>query len=149
MKKINLFAKNIVITLGVISAMFTISCNEEDAPTACLEPPCGKITENVTNITVHIVDAGENITNVNIAIDEEVTPLVLDGIDLENEIYFSCWQIIPDLKEDSMIIIGYELNGEQVIGFATREFATTNQLVLQINGEAAILQDYKECIDVI
>lgn len=145
----NSFSRQILVALGVAMALLVISCDEDDSLGICLEAPCGEINSSANNITVMIMNPEDNITNVNLVVDDENTTLSLDGIDVENNKFSSCWQTIPDFSSESIVIIGYELDGEQIIGFASREFATTNQLVLQISGEAAILQDYEGCIDVI
>lgn len=139
-----MFALGVIIAISIL-----VSCGEDQVPKICLEAPCGEVDSATNNISVLLMNPDDNVTNVNLVIDEELTSLSLDGIDYENSKFSSCWQTIPEFNDDSIVIIGYELDGEQIIGFANHKLTSSNFLILQISGDAAILQDYEKCIDII
>lgn len=137
-----------VAILGIaIATLVTTSCNEDDTSPLCLTPPCGEVDESATNLTVLNQNSEDIIGNIVIIIDDVETVLSLDGINKSESNYFSCWQTVPDFGSQSVVVIGYELNDEPIVGALNATLVSSNQLVLKINGDDVILGDYTECDD--
>lgn len=130
---------------GVALALFLLTSCNDDAPVACLEPPCGEIDDNATNLTVYSPSDGETISSFIIVVDDVETTISLSGIDKANGKYFSCWQTIPDIQQESVVVIGYELNGEPVIGAVNATLVFDNALVATIDGDGVLLTNYTAC----
>lgn len=134
--------------LGVAVALFVLPSCKDDAPVVCLEPSCGEIDDNATNLTVFSKNDGETITSFVIIVDDVETTVSLDGIDKANGKYFTCWQTIPDIQPESVVVIGYELNGEPIIGAINASLVFDNELVATIDGDDFLLTNYTACSDV-
>lgn len=139
--------KHYVITLFAASLLINLtSCKKEDDGNSCLEPPCGSIDETALNLTL-LASNQDDITNVTIAIDEVIQPLSLNGWDFDNGVVFTCWQTIPDINPQSVVVLGYELAGEQVIGALNVQSISSNTVVIDIRGENAEISNYVACND--
>lgn len=140
--------KTMGILLVIILLQVLISCNEEKVQKLCLQPPCGTVDESQTNLTI-LVTGGVVPTEASLSIDDEEITLTLDGLDLDEHQQFTCWQTIPEITSSSVVILGYVLGGDVVIGSLNSSFISKNELVITIDGDAAALTDYEECIDLI
>ena len=142
--------KKAIKLLVVIAISFVFptlySCSEEDVSKSCIESPCGTIQDGLTNLTITFNEA-QNIGNIGLVVDEQEAVLSLDGWTPDEEQYFTCWQTIPTITENSTVVFGYELDGEPVIGAFNVSGISTNELVISINGDAALIADYEPCID--
>ena len=125
-----------------------VACNQDEIKPICIEPPCGVIDETSTNLTLQI--RGESVpSSAFVSIDDQEISLSLDGIDIEQGVVNSCWQTIPDITTESVVILVYELNGEPIVGILNPQFVRGNMVTIIIEGDGAIMKNYVECQDII
>ena len=139
---------NKISSLLVIIALLIIisGCDKESEPKVCLEGPCGSIVADSMNVTIFVEDNVE-ITSIGLVIDDQEVPLSLEGLNYSESKFFTCWQTIPTIAPSSSVILGYEINGEVVIGAFNVTRISSNQIVIEIEGEDAEISDFDECDD--
>lgn len=140
--------KAIYLTTILLFANLFISCKNDDPITSCLIPPCGEILEGELNLTLFAVNK-EDIGQVSIAVDDNIQTLSTNGWDFDEEKNFTCWQVIPEITSESIVVFGYELAGEPIVGVLNTSNLSSNEVVIEINGESAHLKDYQACNDIL
>ncbi|GAB4231782.1 MAG: hypothetical protein Tsb0034_04250 [Ekhidna sp.] len=134
----------IALLSGIVSIQFLLSCSDNDDPKVCIGPPCGTIDPDATNVALLVLN-NTSIGNIGIVVDEIEQKLSLNGIDNESQI--SCWQTVPTINSSSDVVLIYELRDEVVVGAFNVSGILTNQLLIEIDGEAASISDFGECND--
>lgn len=138
--KISSFLIALALFIGVTG------CDKENDPKVCLEGPCGTIVADSMNVTIFI-NGNVDITSIGLVIDDEEVPLSLEGWNYSESKFYTCWQTIPTITQNSSVILGYEINGEVVIGAFNVTQISSNQVVIEIEGEDAEIMNFEECDD--
>ncbi|QLG44711.1 hypothetical protein [Costertonia aggregata] len=133
----------------IILVFILVACkNDDDSQGQCLEPPCGTINPSAINLTVFTeIDGLESIT---VFYEGDSEALDLDGLDVANQVFFSCWQEVQTLALNSatIVIAGQETDVDNIDNNANSNLVSLN--VIEIEGDIVLsLQDYTECEDVI
>ena len=130
-------------------ALILVACsNDDDSQGQCLEEPCGTINPSAKNLTVFT--ELEGLESVTLQFENDSQNLELDGLDVSNQKFSSCWQEVEFMDIESVQIT---LNGETST-ITTFENDTNSNVVslnvLKIENNIVItFQDYTECEDVI
>ena len=127
-----------------VPVFFLSYCGEDKEQKTCLPPPCGEISIEATNLTILSQD---DISNVIVSVGGVDTSIALKGMDISQSQFFSCWQAIPDLSNETSISLKYNLNEVLVTGDVSTSSVSGNILVLEINGSNVTLSDYSRCSD--
>lgn len=141
--KINKISSLLILTSALL---YVSGCDKENDPKLCLEEPCGTVVADSMNITLFIED-NVDITSAGLVIDDVEVPLSLEGWDYSESNFFTCWKTIPNITSNSSVILGYEINGEVVFGALNVTRISSNQVVIEIDGENAEIIDYEVCDD--
>ncbi len=122
--------------------------NDDDGTTeeSCINPPCGSIEANASNITI-LRDLAEEISIVTFIVDGEEIDIDVTSLDRVNEFSYGCWQTIPSSNvtavaftiedEDFELTLDGNVNSDQLVIVISQATGTTT----------ARLEDYVACND--
>ncbi|MHA7056461.1 hypothetical protein ACWGOQ_0004535 [Aquimarina sp. M1] len=137
--------KNLII---IFLVTFLISCNsDDDNSRQCLEEPCGTIVENSVNFTV-FTDI-QNFEALSLNSTTDVTEVNLSGLDVANQVFFSCWQVltVTQVQDVSVTISGETFEIPNIENNSNSELISIN--ITEQNNEIVVaIQDFTECEDV-